>query len=52
MTGRMQIIQYFERHVQGKLAEDKPSEEGIGEDAVLGANQLAYNLSHTPLVHA
>ncbi|KAF8340194.1 Alpha/Beta hydrolase protein [Amanita rubescens] len=52
MTGRMQIIQYFERHVQGKLAEDQPSEEGIGEDAVLGANQLAYNLSHTPLVHA
>jgi len=52
MMGRAQIIQYFERHVQGKMGEDKPCEEGIGEDAVLGANQLAYNLSHTQLVHA
>jgi hypothetical protein len=51
MMGRMQVIQYFEKHVQGKLEEDKPSEKGIGEDAVLGAVQLAYNLSHTQLVH-
>ena len=51
MMGRLQVIQYFEKHVQGKLAEDKLSEKGIGEDAVLGVVQLAYNLSNTQLVH-
>ena len=51
MAGRMQITQYFEKHVQGKMAEDT-SEKGIGDDAVLGAIQLLYNSSHTQLVHA
>jgi hypothetical protein len=51
MSGRMQMTQYFEKHVHAKL-EGKPPEAGIGEDAVMGAAQLAFNLIHTELVHA
>jgi hypothetical protein len=47
MSGRTQMTQYFEKHLEGK-----PSESGIGEDAVMGAAQLAFNLIHTQLVHA
>ncbi|KAF8344818.1 Alpha/Beta hydrolase protein [Amanita rubescens] len=47
MSGRTQMTQYFEKHLEGK-----PSESGIGKDAIMGAAQLAFNLIHTQLVHA